>query len=1069
MRLLLSKQKTFVSFLLLLFSITVSIAQDIIPPSPEASSLLKYANIPAVEYTGATKIDLPLLELQGRRLNIPVSISYHTSGIKVQDIAGSVGLGWTLNAGGVITRTVRGIPDEAPEGYCGPNRRGKEINQDDISYYSDPMLHRIATEAQDGEPDVFYFNFQGRTGRFVLDGDGNPVLIPYQNIKIKPGIGPNGGGGSWEITTEDGTVYVFGLGSDATEETEYTSKRFDGSEKTESYISSWYLSKIKTPNLEETVSFTYQIGQNLEYTYYQSVESRQTRTFDCGDGLTTELKDLDKAIVVKQPKYLEKIENVKGSVRFYYNINRNDLDNGLALSDVLLEDKDAKIIKKIKLTYSYFYNDRSYRLRLDIINEETAFDALTLYSFKYNTTDLLPARDSPNYDFWGYFNNNNSDSHIPYVNSYYDGVYYDGASRQPDPIKAKANSLNAIIYSTGGFTKLTYEGHTYLDEQNNEKNAAGIRVSQVDQYEADGNLSLSKKYHYTPRIEGTADVRFYNHSISYIDGNCRKAVLLRNSLSFNQLFDLNGIHVYYNEVEEQHADGSKIQRMYTDYSDNETEVYLKRRYYVPPGFPFFEYTLLNNAFPFPPPTYEGWKRGQLKEITHKNNEDNTVKKELYKYDFDTPIISKIRGLSVYEMYYDDKINKDYPYCHFQYGQYEVISQPFFLTSKTEELYDPEDESKKVVTKTAYQYNPDFLQVNQENVTDSEGTEWKTQYTYITDFYDVLKESLNEAENSANWHSDNSKETRALLGLLASHQHTQVLETIVSRKSATDARYKVVNGKLMLYQWPGSEPLRAQPSQTLSLSLSQPVTDFINLSVTKSGEDLYTVSYDNRYEVTQTWDKHDDYSNVLQQKSSDGIISSFIWGYENTLPIAKVTGADKDQAFYTSFEDNYYSNWYVDGEGSVSVSNFGKTGSRSFYGDNNSIGRENLPRGLYILSFWAHNNTTTTIRGNTTVLSEYNDETSTNGWKYFEKKVRVTVTGNTLLLNVTGNIDELRLYPATAQMTTYTYDPLIGMTSKTDTNSIITYYEYDEFGRVKAVKDHHLDLREVYQYQYKTSE
>jgi len=50
--------------------------------------------------------------------------------------------------------------------------------------------------------------------------------------------------------------------------------------------------------------------------------------------------------------------------------------------------------------------------------------------------------------------------------------------------------------------------------------------------------------------------------------------------------------------------------------------------------------------------------------------------------------------------------------------------------------------------------------------------------------------------------------------------------------------------------------------------------------------------------------------------------------------------------------------------------------------------------------------------------------------------------------------------------TYTYDPLIGITSMTDPRGYTIYYEYDEFNRLKTVKDDNGFLLEDYEYNYK---
>jgi len=64
-------------------------------------------------------------------------------------------------------------------------------------------------------------------------------------------------------------------------------------------------------------------------------------------------------------------------------------------------------------------------------------------------------------------------------------------------------------------------------------------------------------------------------------------------------------------------------------------------------------------------------------------------------------------------------------------------------------------------------------------------------------------------------------------------------------------------------------------------------------------------------------------------------------------------------------------------------------------------------------------------------------------------------------------DEIRVCPKDAKMTTYTYDPLVGMTSSTDENNISTYYEYDNYGKLKNVKDQDGNIIKNYDYNYKS--
>jgi len=51
------------------------------------------------------------------------------------------------------------------------------------------------------------------------------------------------------------------------------------------------------------------------------------------------------------------------------------------------------------------------------------------------------------------------------------------------------------------------------------------------------------------------------------------------------------------------------------------------------------------------------------------------------------------------------------------------------------------------------------------------------------------------------------------------------------------------------------------------------------------------------------------------------------------------------------------------------------------------------------------------------------------------------------------------------VTTFTFKPLIGMTSQTDPNGKTTYYMYDSYGRLSYIKDHEGNVLKKYCYNY----
>ena len=93
--------------------VDLSVLKNKLPPSPTAAGLGQYGEVPVSLYNGMPQVNVPITQLSGNDMTMPISLSYHASGNKVNQIASWVGLGFSLNAGGVITREIRDQPDDA--------------------------------------------------------------------------------------------------------------------------------------------------------------------------------------------------------------------------------------------------------------------------------------------------------------------------------------------------------------------------------------------------------------------------------------------------------------------------------------------------------------------------------------------------------------------------------------------------------------------------------------------------------------------------------------------------------------------------------------------------------------------------------------------------------------------------------------------------------------------------------------------------------------------------------------------------------------------------------------------
>jgi hypothetical protein len=270
--------------------------KDVVMPAPNAASLGKYGDIPVSYYTGVPNIGVPIYTLTDGPVSLPISLSYHAGGMKVGEPVSWVGLGWSLQAGGMITRTVQGRADELADGYFTSGRFiyiDQTINEFNdtircIASSGNPPQYTYATIQNgtiDAEPDIFSFSVGGYNGKFYIEADdsdpdllGKVVMVPKQDVRV---IYDASGNGlyrikNFTIITPDGTKYQFGnIDNDA------SNKGIDIQKLNESSfneVTGWHLRKITSADGNYSITLNY---TQEKYRYnYKATGSREWDPFN---------------------------------------------------------------------------------------------------------------------------------------------------------------------------------------------------------------------------------------------------------------------------------------------------------------------------------------------------------------------------------------------------------------------------------------------------------------------------------------------------------------------------------------------------------------------------------------------------------------------------------------------------------------------------------------------------------------------------------------------------------------------------------------------------------------------
>lgn len=419
--------------------------------------------------TGSATFSLPMFNWQDdkSRLNSVVALSYNSgNGLKVNEVASNVGQGWSMVAGGVITRMQVGEPDDQRAYDGSGNHSNQDYIDQDITKY--PAGYLYATEppskgcpdalrkypiyksmnqlytqrnivAEDKQQDYFSFQFNGKSGMFVLEKStaGGYVGIPLGDTKMKITFQHDltlrdqrqirTTIASFTIQDVDGLIYKFsqlgltkvlqsGFSNDDGSQMEtqpkmenanrYMQSAFDNNALVHPWVvGSWYLTEIDDPLVtQRKILFTY-----------------EARDINASAGADISYHNSnDKFIIISYKKSICKTPAISSitypdghNVSFNYGAERIDFKGDKVLASVDIKYKPAsssitRYLSRYRLNTSYFLKNR---YGIPVSDYQKSIARLCLKSVKKLGVDLLD--DAPPYIFDYYLGSNLPDDFVP--------------------------------------------------------------------------------------------------------------------------------------------------------------------------------------------------------------------------------------------------------------------------------------------------------------------------------------------------------------------------------------------------------------------------------------------------------------------------------------------------------------------------------------------------------------------------------------------------------------------------------------------------------------------------------
>ncbi len=1025
----------------------------VIQPSPEARKIQEYGKVPVNYNTGIPGIQVPIYSFQAGGEAYPIGLSYHAGGVRVGESEGMTGLKWTLtNGGGRISRSVRGRPDEdnvyTNSGWL---NSGSYVSNLEVSQLSVDEQSQIKNGCWDLEPDVFNLMLpNGRSIQFMFNENGQILLIPIsEEFKIEHTNNLS----SWTVTDNKGVKYYF-----ATPESTKVSSGCSGWQPIcnatgYTFPTSWMLDKVVFSNNNQ-ITYSY-VNEEYVDNSWSNIRLRKnnnstnwSNAINSSCGTTTRYSR----------KKITTITYKKTKINYSYSLkNSSKPEDGSKLDEIYVTYNNQHV-KKVRLEY---YMNPHQRMFLETVKEISKNNTeLVLNRFEYKSKELFPNKNSVAIDHFGYFNSSSSSSEnyntqklAPnddfYINT---GIGFGGVNRNLNTNTIAYGSLTKVIYPTKGYSVFEFEpneiyrsispDNTQVNVQSTPSNTTGWE----DHYSDYFTLPSTKTFTIT------------SINISNFDN-------LSNNVSWTrptvQLVSSDG-QVYYSN--NSFNFGENITTPYTITNLPDKQFRLKIRVYNSTSVPLGVVVRGN----YPPASqeqnvYYGGLR--IKSITNHNHNGIQAYKKSFNYsDFNN--VNKSSGetsvslpsyfkkvkepnFSINEIgitYISSWNNFDEIVCVNPIQVDMVNNTPVYYRNAKEVFED--GNNSYYIKRTYKNYGINF---KSSLLSYEIGGVYMTMQTPST--FEGYANGVLESEEMVDSNGRTvSKTVYEKEFKLADGIDTQKIQCIkyaempyhcfaieyptISRwfvdKKVTNTVYNangdLVNTTEMFYD-NASHKLPTQ--QFVTNSKGETI-----ISKTKYPHDVNNTRLINDYRIAE----------VMQTETSKKVGSTI-------TKLASQNKVFKDFAFFYLLEKNQTSRNNQSFEDRIIFHNYD--------GDTNPI-EVSKKDGSKIRYVWGYEKTQpiAKIEGYTSISTAQKNAI----------KSAITASNNDVSVatenSLRTSLTALRNAFPEAQVTTFTYDPLIGVTSITDPRGEVVYYEYDEFNRLRFVKNTEGEILKEHTYNYK---